>query len=215
MTDCGLDHLVVTAPDLEMGVKFVSETLGVFLQVGGEHARMGTHNYLLKLGESLYLEVIAPDPNAPKPERSRWFDLDHQSPHTAPKLAAWVARTTDIHVTLAASTEPLGKIEPMSRGDLHWLITIPSDGSLPFNGIAPTLIQWQTQTHPAASLQDVGCSLIGLEGFHPQASRIRALLESIRFHGEVSVLLISTDETPFLVAHIQTPDGLRHLSAAV
>ncbi len=64
---------------------------------------------------------------------------------TPPRLATWVARTNDIRSTVAACSEPLGNVEPMSRGELSWLITIPPDGSLPFAGIAPTLIEWHTE----------------------------------------------------------------------
>ena len=65
-----------------------------------------------------------------------------------------MARTTDIHSSLAACSEPLGMVEPLSRGQLNWLMTIPSDGSLPFNGMAPTLIEWHTEAHIATKLHD-------------------------------------------------------------
>src|SRR3989442_15725565 len=126
--DCQIDHLVVTAPDLAAGAELVRRSLGVTPQPGGEHARMGTHNSLLKLGDSLYLEVIAPNPDAPRPGRPRWFQLDGQEWVSRPRLATWVARTSDLRSTLAAASEPLGAVEPMSRGDLSWLITIPADG---------------------------------------------------------------------------------------
>jgi hypothetical protein len=183
-------------------------------QVGGEHPRMGTHNFLLRLGDSVFLEVISPNPNAPKPARPRWFELDNLESNTPPRLALWVARTTDIHATLAACSEPLGNIEPMSRGQLNWLITIPSDGSLPFNGIAPTLIEWHTEAHIATKLQDVGCSLARLEAFHPEAHRISALLKSISVEGEISVAPLPAGERPYLVAYIQTPSGLKNLGAS-
>jgi len=213
MSPSYIDHLVVTSPTLEAGAQFVSQALGVSLQAGGEHQRMGTHNMLLRLGESVYLEVIAPNPKAPKPERLRWFELDDLQPDTPPKLAAWVVRTTDIYDSLAAATESLGNIEAMSRGDLNWLITISTDGSLLFNGIGPALIEWHTEAHPAAKLQDLGCSFVELEVFHPQASRIQVLLESIDFQGNVSVLSHPAGEQPFLVAYINTPSGVKKLSA--
>jgi len=210
---CHIDHLTITAPSLAVGVEFVARTLGVMPQVGGEHPRMGTHNYLLKLGDSVFLEVISPNPDAPKPERPRWFELDNQKSNTPPKLATWVARTTDIHSTLATCSEPLGKVEPLSRGQLNWLMTIPSDGSLPFNGIAPTLIEWHTEAHIATKLQDVGCSFVRLETFHPEAQRISALLKSISLEGEISVAPLPAREQPYLVAYIQSPSGLRKLCA--
>ena len=54
---CEIDHLVVTAPTLESGADFVEQALGVAPGPGGQHPRMGTHNLLLRLGESTFLEV--------------------------------------------------------------------------------------------------------------------------------------------------------------
>ena len=174
---------------------------------------MGTHNLLVRVGNTLCLEVIAPNPVAPAPSRPRWFALDTLRPNTAPSLAAWVARTSDIHAVAAASSEPLGNIEPMTRGTLSWLITIPPDGSLPFDGIAPALIEWQTEVHTAAKLQDQGLSLASLELFHPEPKRISRLLVSLGLEGPVSVLPASSGSRPRLVAHINTPLGIRSLSA--
>ena len=42
-----LDHLAITAPTLEIGVRWVEERLGVRLSPGGAHPMMGTHNRLL------------------------------------------------------------------------------------------------------------------------------------------------------------------------
>lgn len=129
-----LDHLVVTAPSLEAGAAFVSKTLGAFPQAGGEHPGMASHNVLLRLGKSMYLEVISPNPAAPPPDRPRLFALDDLGPHSPPRLSTWVIRTSDIHGAVAAASEPLGPVEPMSRGTLNWLLTVPADGSVPLNG---------------------------------------------------------------------------------
>jgi len=206
-----IDHIVVTAPSLESGVEYVRDALGVRPQPGGEHARMGTHNCLLRLGDSLYLEVISIDPAAAGPDRARWFQLDQNPAHLAPRLATWVSRTNDISAAVAAAVHPLGNVEAMSRGKLNWQITIPTDGSLPFDGVAPTLIEWHVENHPAASLRDVGCSLVGLEAFHPEAHEISSLLQSIGFQDRFPVFQIAPKESPFLVAHIQTPAGIRQL----
>ncbi len=214
MSRCFIDHIAVTAPSLEVGAALVREALGVSPQVGGQHPRMGTHNLLVRLGDTLFLEVIAPNAAAPAPSRPRWFALDTLRPNAAPYLAAWVARTSDIHAVASASSEPLGHIEPMTRGTLSWLITITPDGSLPFDGIAPALIEWQTEAHPAAKLQDQGLSLASLELFHPKPARISRLLVSLGLEGPVSVLPTSSGSRPRLVAHINTPLGVRLLSAS-
>lgn len=213
MTRCYLDHLTVTAPTLEVGAKWVYETLGVMPEVGGKHPRMGTHNLLLRLGDALFLEVIAPDPQAQAPTRPRWFALDRLHHDSAPTLRTWVARTSDIQASTLACSETLGQIEPMSRGELHWWITLPPDGSLMLNGIAPALIAWQTLTHPAEKLQDRGLSLNKLELFHPEPERISRLLRSLGMdNSPIAVRPTCGEQSTGLVAVINTPQGLRSLS---
>ena len=208
-----LDHITVTAFSLEAGAAFVSETLGVSPQVGGKHPRMATHNLLLRLGDTTFLEVIAPDRAAPAPSRPRWFVLDSIGPQSHPSLSTWVVRTSNMQAAVAAASEPLGNIEPMSRGALNWLITIPADGSVPLNGTAPAIIEWHTDVHPAAKLEDKGLSLAKLEIFHPNPGRVSHLLSSLELDAPVSVLPAHSGTLPRLAAHINTPQGLRVLSA--
>jgi len=207
-----LDHLVVTAPSLAAGVGYVEDALGAPLETGGRHLLMGTHNCLLRLGGELYLEVIAVDPDALVPQRSRWFELGPGHGPEAPRLAAWVARVDDIQRASESVSRRLGPIETMRRGGLEWRITVPSDGSLPFQGIAPMLIQWRNGPHPADRLQDRGCALLRLEGFHPEPEGILALLEAVGFQGPFTVARIGSGEAPSLVAHIRTPQGIRLLN---
>jgi hypothetical protein len=209
-----IDHLVITAPSLAAGVDYVIDALGVSPRPGGEHPRMGTHNSLLRLGETLYLEVIAANPAAPPPDRPRWFRLDDVFFNTSPQLAGWVARTKDVRAAAAAASFHLGQVEPMSRASLRWLITIPDDGSIPFDGIAPLLIEWSTPVHPAASMPESGCTLVGLEGCHPQAAAVSDLLRSIGFQEAPGLFTLEPAESPALVAAIRTPSGLRRLGAS-
>lgn len=211
---CALDHLVVTAPTLDIGADWVQERLGVTLRPGGEHPAMGTHNRLLRLGESSYLEVIAVNPAAGKPQRPRWFGLDRLMPDSPPRLAAWVARTADIESTFFASVEPLGTILPMRRGDLAWRISVPNDGDVIFGGIVPMLIEWQTRTHPASRLPASGCDLEALEGLDPDIGTVGGVLYSLR--AETCLTLNATDRgtSPGLLARIRTPGGIRTLGSA-
>ena len=208
--NCAIDHLVITAPSLAAGTRMLHEALGIWPQLGGEHARMGTHNTLLRLGEKLYLEVIAIDPAVAKPNRPRWFRLGELTAQSTPRLATWVARCADIHAAHAACGGIHGEIATMSRGDLNWLISIPEDGGMPFDGVAPSLIQWQSPQHPANRLEDRGCSLVSLKGFHPDAARINDLLRHL---GCASEIYVEEDQRAHLVAEIQTPRGLRTLGA--
>ncbi|MSQ72122.1 MAG: VOC family protein [Betaproteobacteria bacterium] len=205
-----LDHLVICASTLASGIAYVREALGISPDRGGEHVRMGTHNCLLRLGECLYLEVIAINPAAPTPKRPRWFALD--AGYDTPRLAAWVARVPDIRAASAAAARTgldAGQIEGMDRGALRWQITLTADGNLPFGGVAPILIQWET-AHPVHAMRDAGCSLTRVEARHPDAGRICAVLDAIRFDGPVSVV---TGQAPAIEAVIDTPAGERRLRA--
>ena len=213
MFHCHIDHVVVTAPTLERGAEFVIQSLGVEPQVGGEHPRMGTHNLLLRLGDSLYLEVIAANPNAAKPQRPRWFSLDEQNAESEPRLAAWVVRTDNIQATCDGISESLGEVEVMTRGSLQWRITVPADGSRPLGGVAPALLEWQAADHPALNMRNTGCSLFRLEAFHAEVARVSALLGILGLHRAVRVLPLSSSEAPYLLAHISTPNGMRTIGA--
>jgi glyoxalase-like protein len=208
-----IDHIVVTAPSLESGAEYVRDALGVEPGPGGEHARMGTHNRLLRLGERTYLEVIAVNLSAPAPGRPRWFGMDEPRATRTPRLATWVARTDNIRAAASSSSSPPGRVEPMSRGPLGWLITVPEDGALRLGGLAPTLIEWPAGLHPADGLEDRGCSLTRLDAFHPEPGKINGVLQSIGFEGMLRVSPIPFGEAPYLVAHIETPAGPRRIGA--
>ncbi len=203
-----LDHLVIVSPTLASGAQLIEQELGVQLQPGGMHTRMSTHNLLLRLGESFYLEVIAPDCMAPVPARPRWFGLDGLGADASPFLAHWVARTEH----LAAADEKLrkvfGEIEPMSRGALSWNISIQPDGHLPLGGVIPSLIDWGESVHPVRGMVDKGCELQRLEIVYPDPAMVEHHLETIGFSGPVTVL---RGERYGLRAYIETPNGLKTL----
>ncbi len=210
MASCCIDHLVVTAPTLEAGAEYIKNNLGVEMQPGGRHPAMGTWNLLLSLGDSAYLEVISIAPAVPAPDRPRWFGLDHHRDKFAPTFSAWVARTTDIHSAVKACPEALGDIVPMTRGDLHWYITIPPDGMPPLAGAAPALIEWPAGVHPAERLKDRGLRLQNIEIRHPQPDRVQRLLSSLNFNDKVE-LSQSADGCCSLHATIHTPQGPGYL----
>ena len=66
-----LDHIIVASAQLDEGVDWVEQRLGVRPQPGGRHVAMGTYNALMKLGAQTFLEVIAIDPEGTPPSRKR------------------------------------------------------------------------------------------------------------------------------------------------
>ncbi|MDP4906087.1 MAG: VOC family protein [Candidatus Nanopelagicales bacterium] len=197
-----LDHLVIRAPDLASGEAYVHTHLGIGMLPGGRHSAMGTHNALTGMslgGEDAYLEVIATDPEAEAPQRSRWFGLDN--PPEGPHLVAWVLRVADPHI---------GSIAPvldMSRGERSWQITVPADGGLPWDGAGPHLIAWEGAP-PALFTSGVhGVSLI-VE--HPDPEHLRELLHDVDLAAPVSV---QPGLFPRLVASFDTPNGASILTS--
>ncbi len=170
---------------------------------------MGTHNALLRLGDRIYLEIIAIDPAATRPLRPRWFGLDGialQAELTErPRLIHWVARTSEIERRAAACPVALGTVHTMSRGDYRWRITIPDDGTLPAKGIVPTLIEWDVPQHPAESLPQSNVSIAGLAAAHPDPAAIRAALAAL---GLDSALPVTYDRDARLAAMLRTPRGI-------
>lgn len=208
MFRCEIDHLTITAPNLALGAAYVQRALGVAMQPGGEHPRMGTHNLLLRLGDALFLEVIAVNPVAARPPRPRWFALDALDADAAPRLAHWVVRTETIRSAPPEYLGLVGPIETMTRATLQWLITIRSDGALPMEGAAPALIEWQTSAHPAAQLHDKGCALRGFEIHTAESERMGALLDMLAMRADLKIVALGAGEATRLVAHIDTPSGL-------
>src|SRR5215211_7084386 len=84
------DHLVVAAARLDEGAAWVRERLGVEMNPGGRHPRMGTHNRLLRVGPGRYMEVIAVDPDAPAPDRLHGSDRNAAgAPPVGERRRAW------------------------------------------------------------------------------------------------------------------------------
>jgi hypothetical protein len=202
-----LDHITVIAPSLEAGCAYVEAALGVPPGAGRAHPGMATHNLLLALGSTVYLEVISPDPGAAKVGRPRWFGLDHVLRGSPARLAAWVANTDDI---ANAAVAELGDVETMRRETHTWRMTVRADGSVPLDGAAPLLIQRSSSVHPAAALPQNGLHLHRLRIRHPAPSQVLALLARIGLATQPAVTVTQGNQCS-LVAEIQTPFGPREL----
>jgi hypothetical protein len=198
-----LDHLAVSALTLAEGTAAVEAALGIPLAGGGQHTHMATHNRLLGLGD-IYLEVIAPDPTAPRPTWPRWFDLDHFT--GPPRLTNWIAATDDLSAALTTAPKGTGIATPLARGEYRWQMAIPADGRLPFDNAFPALIQWHGDLHPARALPDNGIRLTLLEIAHPDAPALRAALTTF-----TDPRVQFTQGATALRATFATPHGPRHL----
>ena len=208
-TELAIDHLIVGATTLADGSSWIEGNIGVRVREGGQHATMGTHNALLRLGPRCYLEIIAIDPDGAPANRPRWFDLDEPRMRArlaeSPALIHWAVRTPDIDADAARSPVDLGVITSMRRGDFEWSMAIPEDGRLPGRGLVPTLIQWRNARHPADTLPDAGVQLVALAGEHPEPAPVRAALAAL---GLSDTLKVTYERTPRLAAMLRTPRGI-------
>lgn len=196
-----LDHIVLNTTALDAGTARLEAALGVPMQPGGQHAAMGTHNTLLSLGPEDYLEVIAIDPDGAAPDQPRWYDLDRFEGPT--RLCHWAVRVPDLDAALDAGPDGLGTPWSLTRGALSWRMAVPADGTLPFGGLMPALLSWDSP-HPAPKLQDRGVRLERLTLQSPEPDALRDAV--VRLTNDPRIHIEAARE-PAIVAHLQTPGG--------
>lgn len=176
-----VDHLVMGVPHLSVATDWAIQHLGQAPVYGGQHLGFGTHNSLLGLGPSTYLEFLAPDPEQTPPGSGYWMQVDQVQ---APRLIRWAARSHHIQEDVAqaaAAGWDLGEILPGNRqrtdgSTLRWQLSDPNKNSS--QGVLPFLIDWGDTPHPASGLPQVG-QLVSLMLLHPEADQIQQQLKSI------------------------------------
>ncbi|MEM6466344.1 MAG: VOC family protein [Pseudomonadota bacterium] len=178
-----IDHFAIGAESLDQGVAAMKDALGVVVPRGGKHDAMSTHNCVMQAGNESFFELIAIDPDAPTPGRTRWFALD--DPQTQARLAerpralCWVVNTDDLDGVIAASPVDLGEVVDFARGDRTWRLTVPQDGSLPMGGLLPAFIEWSPGPHPSTGQQDLGVTLTRVHLRHPDPDALTTVLKAL------------------------------------
>ena len=178
-----IDHIVIGASNLISGTKILETKLYTKFSSGGDHQIMGTHNNLLKLKSDIYLEVIANNPIVDKPSRQRWFSLDDTNTKEkikfSPRLLCWVLEVDNLEDTVKQCGYNPGEVLQLSRDDLTWKITVPSDGKLLENGVLPILIEWSDNQHPSIKLTNSKVSINKLSLFHPEPFKIKNIISNL------------------------------------
>ena len=230
-----IDHLVVVAKTLELGVQWCEATLGITPGAGVEHAQHGTHNRLFKIATPAnplaYLEIIAINPGAKRPANAthaRWFDMDDAALQAAvaiaPRLVHFVANTDDIQAArnalkaLGIDRGPAVHDKRHSRkGVLQWQMTVREDGQRLFDGALPTLSQWgkpdaaePLRLHPRNTLPRSGVTLQSIAITHPTAAKLQAAYDAIGLTG------IALETGPAnITATLNTPKGILTLQSQI
>ena len=199
-----VDHLIYATFDLSAGVERVERLLGVRATPGGQHPGRGTRNALLALGPACYLEVIAPDPEQPRPATPRWFGIDDLR---ASRLVTWAAHGSHLE-RIAAEAKTRGiDLDPVSEGGrrradgvaLRWTVTNPR--AMLGDGLVPFFIDWGSSPHPSATAA-AGATLVDVRADHPDAERVQATLVALGLD-----LPVTRGSTVALIATIDGPKG--------
>lgn len=209
-----LDHITVIAPTLTEGVSHVRNCLDLDVPFGTRHDYMGTHNHRLQLGDRVYLEIVALDPDGISPGRARWFGLDNQASVRADwdngrRLRGWVASTESLGAVLSGRHDIFGDEIPLPPADPAFAFSIPQDGSLPLDGAAPSLIDHRGDPTSMADIPDLGARLLSLTLEHPDPGTIEALYRELAIDRPPTV--VKGSELRYL-AQVETPGGLKELT---
>jgi len=199
-----IDHLVYAVPNLEEATRDLEERLGAPIRPGGRHEGLGTHNAILPLDDSIYVELIAADPLQPSPGRPRPFGLDSLD---QARLVTWAARTNEIESAVARARKrgfDPGLVLDMTRAQpsgetVSWKLTVRSEAA--GDGLVPFVIDWADAIHPA-SRGEAPCRLESFSAEHPEPAVIEEALAALDVALEVSLAAV-----PRLTAVVSGPSG--------
>lgn len=173
-----IDHILLGVAELDSATAELAKAFGVTPVYGGKHPR-GTHNALLSLGPTTYLELIALQPGV-KGKEIGIAVLDHL---TAPTPIGWAVSGSDLS-TLRAQVERAGfALSAPSPGSR----TTPKGNVLRWQSFdladepagAPFFIAWSPGTPHPASTSPPGCTLDSFKIASPAAARLRALVSKL------------------------------------
>ncbi len=208
------DHITIIAPTLIEGVSHVQNCLDLEVPFGTRHDYMGTHNHRLQLGNSVYLEIVALDPEGTEPGRPRWFGLDNQKKvrsdwNEGRRLRGWVASTDAIGSVISTRRKFFGHKVSLPPVNPAFAFSIPEDGSLPLDGAAPSLIDHRGDPTSMAEIPDMGACLRSLTLEHPDSAAIERLYRELSINRPPAIIQGSKVRYR---AQIETPTGLKELT---
>lgn len=204
------DHFIYGGRELEIMRRSFASLTGVESTLGGRHPGLGTRNALASLGDDVYFELLAVDP-----EQSLDGNMGGRlQAFAAPHLFAYMlkargdeleaAKTVldchDIASDLfdASRTTPDGTV-------LRWRLLVPRDN--PYGDFVPKFIDWLGTPHPAGA-NARGCRFESFSLGHPRAQDIAALLRELG-----AELPVQYADRPYMHLKIATPRGSLVLSS--
>lgn len=206
-----IDHILFVHPNADAAVSYIIEMTGVTPVLGGRHEGRGTLNHLLSLGSGCFLEIMSLDPlQASLPVDKRYFKLE--SSHKP--FFAWCAKPpsgSDIHSTLNATREARLYSPPLvqegsrllpSGETLKWMFSPPNDDKeATFSWLVPFMVEYGNKDlHPSRTAPS-GLELIAFSAKHPQATKIKNILETMSID-----LDVVKDQEYSVTMRVKTPE---------
>lgn len=208
-----LDHLMWEEWRLSEGEKRFAAATGVTPAFGGKHPEAGTHNSLLSLGPSSYLEIIALDPEHPSasavPEKA--------PPAFMPRLIGFGVRVydlTQLERQISACGLEVGQLQTelhtVSRQSatghtMTWRTAVI--GGHTFGRYLPFFTYCGGRVH-SSEISPKGCHLLEFSVGHPRARELSQLYAALQI--DVPVFQAAA---PKLLAILSTPKGLVSLDS--
>lgn len=204
-----IDHLMWGAPDLETGIAEAQRLFSVKAAPGGVHPGLGTCNALLSLGQSCYLEIIAPDPAQPLTSFGKRL-----AALPGCQLISWAAAASDLAAVAALAESlqwsvlgPLDTRRQIDGGELlEWQLLFFGDHG--FGNVVPFVIDWQGCQHPSA-VNPLAGRLKQLQLFSPSASELRGHFASLGL-----AVPISDAEQVAIAVDIEGANGVVRLQSS-
>jgi len=211
---CQLDHIVIAHPNLERAMEEFADLTGCKPAYGGPHIGGGTHNALVSLGDSVYLELISPDPaqtNEVKPVPGKNLG-QRLKEFKGSQLLAWAIRSNALD-EMAGMLHGIETAKPfdMSRqqpgGDLlRWRLMNLLKHEL--QGFAPFYIDWLQCPHPCAT-NPVAGEFLSLKVTHPD-QRLADIIHDttgVEYEGGAPgfMLEFSTSKGPVIMSSQELP----------
>lgn len=198
-----VDHLVYATPDLQRG-SIGSNSCWAFAPRRAGSTRGAARGTRSSRSAGVYLEIIGPDPEQPRPPQARPFGIDGLE---APRLVAWAAKGTALEPFAGTAAQRGVILGPVISGSrrradgvmLTWRYTDPR--TVVADGLVPFFIDWGSTPHPAASAA-TGAALVTLRAEHPDAAQVQRAL------GQVGIELpVRPGPRAALIAVIDSPLG--------
>jgi len=202
------DHMVLGIDDLDRGIAFVEDRLGVRAVFGGVHPGRGTQNALLSFGNQRYFEIIAPDPKQTAPPQFPGLARMHE-----PRLVTWAVHTSDIAALAEKITAAGIPIQGPTDGSrarpdgklLRWKSFRLQDDR---GGVLPFFIEWSRDSVYPSVDAPPGCHLTRLFAVGPEPKDLAAV-----YHRLEVEIAIELGEKTQLRARIAGPKGEAEFSS--